>query len=198
LAGGSDWDPPVLFAPKNITQRAFGECEKNVVIFRKRVAGLTEAALSRFIGKASHAAGLKGKVDVLIAGNRELRLLNNRFLGKDKPTDVLSFPSEPCSAKLCPGEIAISAEIASENARLLGHNIAEEIKVLILHGILHLAGYDHEQDKVEMARKELRLRTALMLPAGLIERRQQPRAPGKSRNLDSRKKLNVLSARQTR
>ena len=141
----------------------------NLVIFRRRVAGLTEAALSRFVTKASRAASLEGTVDVLVTGNRELRLLNNRFLGKDKATDVLSFPADRISENRYAGEIAISAEIASENARRLGHDITQEIKILALHGILHLAGYDHERDKGEMARKELRLRTKLNLPSGLIE-----------------------------
>jgi probable rRNA maturation factor len=155
-----------------------------LVIFRRRVAGLTEAALSNFVNKARRIAGVTGQVNVLIAENRELRLLNSKFRGKDKPTDVLSFPSEtdlakPGLTKLCAGEIAISADIASANARLLGHNIREEIKILALHGILHLAGYDHEQDKGEMAREELRLRSTLNLPTGLIERSQLPGATGK-------------------
>jgi probable rRNA maturation factor len=144
-----------------------------LVIFRKRVPQLTEAALSRFVSEAIRAAGLRCTVDVLVTSSRDLQLLNSRFLGKDKPTDVLSFPSEHGLANKCAGEIAISAEIASENARLLGHKIAEEIKILVLHGILHLAGYNHERDKGEMARKELRLRTTLKLPNGLIERSQE-------------------------
>ena len=133
----------------------------NLVIFRRRVAGLTEAALSRFVTKASRAASLEGTGDVLVTGNRELRLLNNRFLGKDKATDVLSFPAERTPDSRYAGEIAISAEIASENARRLGHDITQEIKILALHGILHLAGYDHQRDKGEMARKELRLYKAI-------------------------------------
>jgi probable rRNA maturation factor len=153
-----------------------------LVIFRRRVAQLTEAALSRFVSRASRATGLGGTVDVLVTSSRELRALNRRFLGKDKATDVLSFPTEPGSANQCAGEVAISAEIASENACLLGHKIAEEIKILALHGILHLAGYDHERDQGEMARTELRLRTRLNLPSGLIERSHGPGAGGQSAN----------------
>ncbi|HMH00300.1 MAG TPA: rRNA maturation RNase YbeY, partial [Terriglobales bacterium] len=70
------------------------------------------------------------------------------------------------------GDVAISAEMAAHNARLLGHSPAEEIKILALHGMLHLAGYDHERDHGEMARTEERLRKFLRLPAGLIDRRQ--------------------------
>jgi probable rRNA maturation factor len=68
------------------------------------------------------------------------------------------------------GDIAISAEIAASNAKQLGHSEAEEIKILALHGILHLAGFDHERDNGEMAAEEVRLRSALKLPTGLIER----------------------------
>jgi probable rRNA maturation factor len=66
--------------------------------------------------------------------------------------------------------VAISADIARENARRLGHSAANEVKILALHGLLHLAGYDHERDAGEMARKEKRLRQQLRLEAGLIER----------------------------
>ena len=68
------------------------------------------------------------------------------------------------------GDIAISASIASQNARWLGHTPAEEIKILALHGILHLRGYDHERDQGRMARREKQLRAKLHLPLGLIER----------------------------
>jgi probable rRNA maturation factor len=66
--------------------------------------------------------------------------------------------------------VAISAEIAKRSARQLGHSVAQEIKILALHGILHLAGYDHENDRGQMARKETQLRTLFSLPNGLIER----------------------------
>ena len=68
------------------------------------------------------------------------------------------------------GDIAISAEIAASNAGRLGHSAGDELKILILHGLLHLAGYDHETDAGEMAREEARLRRALRLPVALIER----------------------------
>jgi probable rRNA maturation factor len=87
-----------------------------------------------------------------------MKALNRRFRGKDKPTDVLSFPAEPDAPKNFAGEIAISAEIAAQNARALGHSPAEEVKILVLHGILHLRGYDHECDNGEMARREQQLR----------------------------------------
>lgn len=141
-----------------------------MIIFRKSVAGLSEGALARFVMRARRAAKLRGAVSVLVTGSRELRALNDRFRGKDSATDVLSFPPVPDVVSGIAGDIAISAEIAAQNARRLGHSTAEEIKVLVLHGVLHLAGYDHERDHGEMARKERRLRESLGLPVGLIER----------------------------
>ncbi len=143
---------------------------RQLVIFQKRVAGLTELALDRFVARARHAAGLKGTLNVLIATSAEIKSLNRRFRGKDKPTDVLSFPAESDGKRQFAGEIAISAEIATKNAHALGHSPAEEIKILVLHGILHLRGYDHERDKGQMARREKELRAKLRLPSGLIER----------------------------
>jgi probable rRNA maturation factor len=143
---------------------------KNLVIFQKRVVNLTELALARFLARARRAARLKGTVNVLVTSSAEMKALNRRFRAKDKPTDVLSFPAEPDAPKNFAGEIAISAEIAAQNARALGHSPAQEVKILVLHGILHLRGYDHECDNGEMARREQQLRVALHLPAGLIER----------------------------
>jgi probable rRNA maturation factor len=139
-----------------------------LIIFRKRVSGLTSAALANFVGRAGRALGLRGGVNVLVTSSQELRALNNLFRHKDKATDVLSFP--PMVSDGFAGDIAISAQIASQNAKLLGHSAATEIKILALHGILHLAGYDHERDQGEMERKEARLRKTLGLPVGLIER----------------------------
>jgi len=142
-----------------------------VIIFRRPVAGLSEASLARFVARARRAAGLKKMVNVLVTTSRELQQLNRRFRGKNRPTDVLSFPAAPGTANFA-GDVAISAEIAGRNAAQLGHTPAIEIKILALHGILHLAGYDHEHDKGEMARKEAQMRKALRLPVGLIERNE--------------------------
>ena len=141
-----------------------------LVIFQKRVADLTEVALDRFVARVRRAAGLKGRVNVLVTSSAEMKSLNRRFRKKDKSTDVLSFPADPDGAKQFAGEIAISAEIASHNARRLGHSPAEEVKILVLHGVLHLRGYDHECDNGQMARREQQLRAKLRLPLGLIER----------------------------
>jgi probable rRNA maturation factor len=149
-----------------------------LVIFQKRVPDLTDLALNRFITRARRAAALKGLVNVLITSSAEMKSLNRRFRGKDKPTDVLSFPAEPDAQKQFAGEIAISAEMASQNARALGHSPAAEVKILVLHGILHLRGYDHECDNGQMARREKQLRAKLRLPQGLIERAERKQKLG--------------------
>jgi probable rRNA maturation factor len=146
-----------------------------LVILQKKVAGLSGDALDRFVLRARRAAGLQGTVIVLVTSSAAVRSLNRNFRNKNKPTDVLSFPSAlpttgPRRSAQLAGEIAISADIAVQNAVRLGHSAAQEIKVLVLHGILHLAGFDHERDNGEMARKEMKLRRALKLPAALIER----------------------------
>lgn len=143
-----------------------------MVIIRKAVAGATELSLSRFLNLARRAAGVTGQVNLLITSSRELRSLNRRFRRLDKATDVLSFPAAapPGEPDGLAGDIAISAEIACRNARALGHASLVELKILALHGVLHLAGCDHEKDNGEMARRERRLRRALRLPDGLIER----------------------------
>ena len=146
---------------------------RHVVIARKKLNGVTEQALSRFANRARRASGLDGTVEILLTGNDEMRSLNRQFRRKNKPTDVLSFPSVDVNGAA--GDIAISLDIAAENAERLGHPLAAELKVLILHGMLHLAGYDHETDKGRMARKEHKLRMELKLPDSLIAR-YQPRA----------------------
>lgn len=135
-----------------------------LVIVRKPVRGASRGALERFAGRARRALRLRGEVNVLVASSRELRRLNRGFRGQDKPTDVLSFPSDGG------GDIAICAEIAGAQARRLGHSAAAELKVLVLHGMLHLAGYDHETDAGEMARLEERLRRRFRLPVTLTGR----------------------------
>ena len=139
-----------------------------MVTFRKTVAGVSATSLQRFVLRARKAARLKGAADVLVTSSSEMRSLNARFRNKNKPTDVLSFPAVVDTATA--GEIAISAAIAIDNAHRLGHTPDKEVKVLILHGILHLAGYDHERDNGQMARKEASLRRLLNLPESLTER----------------------------
>jgi probable rRNA maturation factor len=155
----------------------------SLILLNQPVPGVTAAMLARFLGRARRAAGLAGEVTVLVASSAELCRLNRRFRRQNHPTDVLSFPSAPQRGKTSRvgylGDIAISAAMARRNGKLLGHGAAAEIKILILHGLLHLAGYDHESDNGRMASRELRLRRQLNLPQTLIER-AAPR-PGRPR-----------------
>jgi len=97
-----------------------------------------------------------------------MRRLNRDFLKKDYPTDVLSFPSRQTLGFL--GDIAISFPHALRQAAEYGHNAGQEIEILMLHGVLHLLGMDHEKDRGRMARAENQWRVALGLPGGLIAR----------------------------
>ena len=106
-----------------------------------------------------------GEVTCLVTTDTELRRLNRTFRKKDYATDVLSFPSGSEA-----GELAISLDRAQAQAQELGHTLEEELRILILHGTLHLTGMDHESDQGEMATAETRWRKRLKLPAGLIER----------------------------
>lgn len=140
------------------------------------------ADLRRFGARALKLIGLEGDVAILITTDRRMRELNRWYRQRAYATDVLSFPGD---AKFDhAGDIAISAEIAQRNAKRLGHSHPVELKVLILHGMLHLGGYDHESDTGEMAGLEDHLRQRLGLPNALIARTLRkrpgtPRKPGK-------------------
>lgn len=143
-----------------------------VVTIESHHDGVSETALARFLARARGAAKLSGEVHVLLVSNARMRSLNSKFRGKKQPTDVLSFPALPEIAREFAGDIVISGPIAAANARRFGHSVSDELKVLILHGVLHLGGHDHEGDDGEMARREQRLRKQLGLRDGLIERTQ--------------------------
>jgi probable rRNA maturation factor len=132
-------------------------------------------ALARFLAAAQAAVRLRGQVTVLLTTDAAIRDLNRRFLGKNKATDVLSFPAEGIGAEEIAGDVAISVTTAFRHAAEQDHSLSTEIKVLILHGMLHLAGYDHEADDGRMASRELLLRGRLKLPQGLIERVETPK-----------------------
>lgn len=138
------------------------------VILRRTAAAVRPRALERFARKLETEVAGGRRFDCLITGDAELRRLNRDFLGKDYATDVLSFPAAVRGPEL--GDIAISLARARAQARRFGHEIEDEIRVLMLHGVLHLLGMDHETDGGKMARAEKRWRTRLGLPGGLIER----------------------------
>jgi probable rRNA maturation factor len=155
------------------------------------------AGLARWL-EAIAPARAHGEVTVLLGGDSRIRRLNRRFRGTDAVTDVISFPMASDDPDIGPprrsplttapfgrsrrqapgaglpplGDIAISVAAARRQARAAGHALATELRVLALHGLLHLLGYDHEHDGGRMARVERRLRRQGGLPAGLLERRR--------------------------
>ena len=112
-------------------------------------------------------------MDVLLADDAMLKRLNRQYRRKNKPTDVLSFPAarnEYAGSDQTAGDLAISIEMASRQAEVYGHSLRDEVRILLLHGLLHLHGLDHEVDQGEMAAREAELRTMLRLPNNLISR----------------------------
>jgi probable rRNA maturation factor len=144
--------------------------EGSTVTFRRVPASLRRAPIQRFARDLQDAIAKGKPFDVLITGDAELRRLNRDFRGKDYASDVLSFPSAHPSSL---GDLAISLGRARAQARQYGHTTEQEVQILMLHGVLHLTGLDHESDDGRMARAEKRWRARLGLPSGLIERVQQ-------------------------
>jgi probable rRNA maturation factor len=145
--------------------------EGSSVAFRRAPASLRRAAIERFARTLQKEVAKGRPCDTLITGDAELRRLNRDFRGKDYATDVLSFPAAAENAAVpFLGDIAISLGRARAQAREFGHTIEREVQILMLHGVLHLMGHDHETDAGAMARAEKRWRAKLGLPNGLIER----------------------------
>lgn len=112
-------------------------------------------------------AKAKGDLSIAMVSDRRMRALNRQFRGKNAVTDVLSFPSDERGFL---GDIVIASGVSAKQARAAGHSVQTEVRVLALHGLLHLLGYDHEADDGKMARVEMRLRKKAGLREGLIER----------------------------
>ena len=148
---------------------------------RSKNHGLSASGLSRFLNRARKSIRLQGEVDVLLADDATLRQLNNSFRGKDKPTDVLSFPAPADFAKQHAGDLAISLETAARQSAAYGHTLRDEVRILLLHGLLHLSGEDHETDNGEMAAREATLRLELKLPTTLIERTGKIAKPSRTK-----------------
>jgi probable rRNA maturation factor len=137
---------------------------------------LNKSALTRFLNRARLAVGLRGEVTVLLTGDDTLKRLNQSYRGKNKPTDILSFPAAKEMVKQgIAGDLAISLDTAARQAAQYGHTLADELRILLLHGLLHLDGEDHETDTGEMAARETTLRHTLKLPATLIVRAGTPK-----------------------
>lgn len=149
----------------------------DVILVEQPSDAISQRALALFAARARRELGLRHEVAIWITSSADLQKLNARYRRKNKPTDVLSFaPSIARSA----GDLAISFEIAASNASKLGHSLTTELKILVLHGLLHLAGHDHETDDERMSALETKLRKKFGLPTGLIERTQQGTSPRKS------------------
>jgi probable rRNA maturation factor len=132
---------------------------------------LASQALGRWLRRAAPASA-RGGVAIAIVSDRAMRQMNRRYRGVDHATDVLSFPSGTDLRRPPPhlGDIAIASGVARRQARVHGHSLQTELRVLALHGLLHLLGYDHESDHGQMHRVEARLRRRAGLSRGLIER----------------------------
>ncbi len=133
------------------------------LLFRHPSRRVRRTPLRNFLTELEKRVARGHAITCLITTDAELRRLNRQFRGKNYSTDVLSFP---------PDEMAISLDRAAAQAKELGHSLDAELRILMLHGLLHLRGMDHEADSGEMRRAETRWRKRLGLPAGLIERVQ--------------------------
>ena len=161
-----DLDPDPALASTSAKQTA----ASSLITPNRKLSLLSARTLARFLTDAQSAVRLKGEVTVLLTTDAAIRKLNRQFRHKDKATDVLSFPADGIGAEEIAGDLAISVPTALRQAIEQNHSLSIEIKVLILHGLLHLAGHDHEADTGQMARRERLLRARLGLPQGLIER----------------------------
>jgi len=131
-----------------------------VLLNRQRRRPVRKQRLVQVLCGAASALRVRGELALVLTGDRAIRAFNARYRGKDRPTDVLSFPGGGEAAAL--GDIVISVEAARRNARRLGRTLGRELAVLSLHGFLHLLGYDHETDDGTMDRLERRLRRRLL------------------------------------
>jgi probable rRNA maturation factor len=134
---------------------------------RQRSVKIDGLAVRAFLSRVGREVAGGREFAVLVTSDAAVRQANSRFRGKRKATDVLSFPDGE-NGRL--GDILISAQRAQRQAGDHGHSVEEEIKILVLHGLLHLLGYDHERDNGEMKRAEDRWRRKLGLDTALIER----------------------------
>jgi probable rRNA maturation factor len=144
-------------------------------------ASLSRSTLTRFLNRARTAIGVTGEVEVLLTSDAELKRLNRTFRGKNKPTDILSFPTPPEIFAHHAGDLAISLDTAARQAAQFDHTLSDELRILLLHGLLHLSGLDHETDNGEMAARESELRKSLKLPVSLIDRVSKPLPNAKKR-----------------
>ena len=142
--------------------------EQTTLLFHSATPDLSRRLLRTFAKRLESDLTAGRPFTCLITDDAELRRLNREFRKKDYTTDVLSFPTRQSLGFL--GDIAISFDHARKQAADHGHTVRREIEILMLHGVLHLLGMDHENDGGQMARAENKWRAALGLPPGLIAR----------------------------
>jgi len=147
--------------------RRFGETRS----LRVEVTGARASGLAAWLRRAAPRRA-RGEVTIALVSDARVRALNRRYRGKDYATDVLSFPAREreASAERYLGDIVIATGVARRQARDLGHSLAAELRILALHGLLHLLGYDHERDRGRMRTLEQRLLRRSGVRDGLIER----------------------------
>lgn len=145
----------------------------NHILYRRAGSGLPRQEIRAFAEQLREQVAGGRSFTCLLTDDGELERLNRMFFQLDHPTDVLSFPSGSPGPV---GEIAISVPRAKEQAAEHGHDVTDEIRILMLHGVLHLLGMNHEADRGAMARTEKRWRQAFGLPLGLIERSRTKKA----------------------
>jgi len=160
-------------------ERAAGNLRVTVTDARGvRLRGPDVAGLGAWLNRAAPKQA-RGVVSLAVVSDTVMRGLNRKYRGVNRPTDVLSFPAEArvrrAGGRTALGDLAIARGVARRQARALGHSVRTEIRVLALHGLLHLLGYDHEVDRGQMARLERRLLLRAGLDAGVIHR-HGPRA----------------------
>ena len=152
-------------------------------------------ALARWLARVAPARA-RGEVAIALATDAPVRALNRKYRRKDKATDVLTFPAEPATGSRLPnhgprtanhaarqlGDVVIATGVARRQARAAGHSYGTELRVLALHGLLHLLGYDHDApaDRGRMARLEARLRRSGGIVQGLIERTEKRPRPARA------------------
>jgi len=133
-----------------------------VEVFSTTEAGVSPVSIKRLAEHVLKEEGAKGirRVSVILVNNREIRELNSRFLKKNRPTDVMSFPLDGPDGRT--GEVYASVDMAKDQAVRFAVSLGEELSRLVIHGILHLLGYDDRHPnprKIMKAREEHHLRT---------------------------------------
>ena len=144
--------------------------ERSPVLFHLPARGISRRALREFADKLQSEVTAGRAFGVLVADDEELQRLNREFRKLDYPTDVLSFSSGETGSAAYLGDLAISLDRARAYASEHRHAVENEICILMLHGVLHLLGLDHDRDNGQMARAERKWRERFALPDGLIER----------------------------